>query len=505
MRITGRLIIFGNIYFIFNIYKMSRKLFGNDYELNNLLAKSIVFDIIDVVDDYEINTNGSLLNINKGVNNLFQLSKDFCISNKKLGVNNSNPLYSLDVDGDINFTTLKINGVDKPSSTFSLNGNDIYYNDGNVGIGISNPSSFLQVSSLNNPTLFIDGSNTSRIDLGLQNGSSLSKISSVSFGTTSSNLIFNVGTSTNTTEEVLKINQDTSIDLSGDFKGQSSFGVDFLTINNTGMGINNTPSLLCDVGDGSNVAKFLTLETYFNLWHFEADGSGSSTNLNFRNDNGGLSHKDFNIANNSSGNKAITFRVSNTSSNQRILINESGGRTGIRNTNPSTELEVNGNIDITGNIISNTTGQLLNACYGYIREGTGFTFSQYSFNGTADIVRVSYQPVSDDSWIEICFDGNHYHDGSGADSFGLKIRYEYNDGIFFYTDELAYHYMISRTTNGSGGRGGFGYPITAVYDNSNTLLKSFVLFLDFQSINDTIYLLWDNDFTHHFYILEYKK
>jgi hypothetical protein len=65
-----------------------------------------------------------------------------------LGVGVSNPAYSLDVNGSINFNgTLYQNSSVFVSSQWTSSGNNIYYNAGNVGVGTSNPSAGLDVNS----------------------------------------------------------------------------------------------------------------------------------------------------------------------------------------------------------------------------------------------------------------------------------------------------------------------------------------------------------------------
>ncbi len=69
-----------------------------------------------------------------------------------VGINNNTPSYRLDVNGDINCTgDLRIDGVSIDSTSinlWSIDGDDIYYNDGNIGIGTSTPSSY-EVSANN--------------------------------------------------------------------------------------------------------------------------------------------------------------------------------------------------------------------------------------------------------------------------------------------------------------------------------------------------------------------
>ncbi len=72
-------------------------------------------------------------------------------SDGNLGIGTINPNYRLDIGGDINFSgTLFRNGIPvntgSSSSLWSTSGNDIFYNNGNVGIGTSDPSELLHIA-----------------------------------------------------------------------------------------------------------------------------------------------------------------------------------------------------------------------------------------------------------------------------------------------------------------------------------------------------------------------
>ena len=74
-------------------------------------------------------------------------------TNGNVGIGTTSPNYTLDVNGNINFTgTLYQNGnpYGGGSSAWSTSGANIYYNNGNVGIGTENPGYKLHVVDANN-------------------------------------------------------------------------------------------------------------------------------------------------------------------------------------------------------------------------------------------------------------------------------------------------------------------------------------------------------------------
>ena len=77
------------------------------------------------------------------------------LNNGNIGINQTNPQYKLDVDGDINLT-----GGSGGSSPWATSGNDVYRASGKVGIGKTNPTYAVDVNGTVNATSYLgDGSN----------------------------------------------------------------------------------------------------------------------------------------------------------------------------------------------------------------------------------------------------------------------------------------------------------------------------------------------------------
>jgi len=81
---------------------------------------------------------------------------DLTWNGSNLGIGSSNPSQKLDVSGNINFTgILYQNSLPYIGSQWTTSGNTIFYNTGNVGIGSSNPSQKLDIIGSVKATSFI--------------------------------------------------------------------------------------------------------------------------------------------------------------------------------------------------------------------------------------------------------------------------------------------------------------------------------------------------------------
>lgn len=183
-----------------------------------------------------------------------------------IGTLNPNPNFALDVNGaltaseilvgQLNVNELLVNGLQIESSPWNLNGNNVFYTGGNVGIGTNSPNFELDVAgTLNATNILINGTP-------LENSSSPWTLS----GNNISYSAGNIGVGTSSPEYLLDVNGSfnaSNIFIDGTEIGPSPWSISgndlFYSNGNIGIGTVNTQGYMLAVG-GSMVAESIKVE-----------------------------------------------------------------------------------------------------------------------------------------------------------------------------------------------------------------------------------------------------
>ncbi|MHB9019533.1 MAG: tail fiber domain-containing protein [Minisyncoccota bacterium] len=123
-------------------------------ERYNLYRSAILrFNTTNLGSDWSI----GLLNGNGAATNGFGISKTNYATDAKfmltdgtfnVGIGTTNPLYKLDVVGDINYTgTFRQNGVAFSGSQWTTSGSNLYYGTGSIGVGLTSPDANYRITT----------------------------------------------------------------------------------------------------------------------------------------------------------------------------------------------------------------------------------------------------------------------------------------------------------------------------------------------------------------------
>jgi hypothetical protein len=331
--------------------------------------------LLDVSGD--INFNGLLRhNGEEFISSKWESSGNYIYRlNTFVGINNEEPLFDLDVVGDINMTgDLYQNGVlyslETISSKWTVSGDDIYFNLGNIGVGNNDPQFRLDVSGDINMTG----------DL-YQNGVLYSLETISSKWTVSGDDIYfnlgNIGVGNNSPQFKLDVSGD--INMTGDLyqngvlysletissKWTVSGDDIYFNLGNIGVG-NNDPQFRLDVSGDINMTGDLyqngvlySLETISSKWtvsgddiYFNLGNIGVGNNSpQFKLDVSG----DINMTGDLYQN-GVLYSLETISSKWTVSgddINYVLGNVGVGNNDPQFKLDVSGDINMTGDLYQN--------------------------------------------------------------------------------------------------------------------------------------------------------
>jgi len=350
------------------------------------------------------------------------------VSGQKFGVKVNNPLYDIDVLGDINCsgnyriggnpidTDDIVQGTNNLYSQWSTSGTKIYYNAGNVGIGITNPSEKLHV----NGSCKLDNTIIRKYG-GTNNDWTEIKHASLSS--------YNISMKN---DGEMWLNVPTSKNMYFLVNGTKKMVLD--SSGNVGIGKNNPASKL-DVNGSIRAAFDNNTTSYFGrsaVGYCGHNDHASFCHINRNNttDYGLLCNPNGLTYLNCANNQSIRFRVANSDK----MIMTSSGRFGIATSNPIDKLHVYGNIRLdNGGIFMNGTGssRALHINKWLIYQASG-DFNNYGDQDQNDLV-FSYRPNDviqdpgfgfiqhDDIYIDfIDFTGQHRAVSKNKDLYDKK-------------------------------------------------------------------------------------
>ena len=424
---------------------------------------------------------------NLGNNNSSRLviSRSWTTTTEYLSIDSGNgymgigktPAYKLDVDGNINCTGLRVNGNIFTGSDWTTTGNDIYYNNGNVGIGTNNPNSKLHIyadNDVNNNLVKVltlerhcdDITNTTNAEGGYislvvsDDNANFAEAGMISwradniddqedsgklgFWVAKDDIVYerltitkdgNVGIDKNSPSYKLDVNGDVNIPNASKYK-----------INGNDLVLNDLPSSNGNYGIGTdNPTALLDVRGNMRL----GDENTWQQGINFVNSGG-----NFLVGINNDGNGTNSNQFYIYQSAYRLTIQNGTGNVGIGTNNPTEKLDIqNGNIILSGSYnaytyigdtnwgtgVVNSGSTYYNEIRGYWNSGNNRGFRLYnSYNNTI--------PLFVNSNGNVGIGTNNPTEKLDVNSGGINITNQGNDAVLLkFNTERAWLFKQSGT------------------------------------------------------------
>ena len=290
----------------------------------------------------------------------------------KVGIGKTDPTTKLDVDGVVTATKFKnADGEELGGSFWTVDGNNIYREEGNVGIGTDNPSNKLQIAATSSDWPLLIRDDEKGVQLGFSRNSIRQRGADFNIEANEGDIVFKTnptpGKSLSNLTERMKIaggtgnvgigedNPGYKLDVVGDINTSGQYLVNGESIG--GLWTEDASKKITyltqtghKLGIGTkNPTSRLTVDG--NITLIGASGSrniqiaSGGNNLNIRNPN---VDKDINLDISPTRGKLLIRSHNGTSVVNNLLIVQADGKVGIGVEDPGYNLDVNGDINLSG-------------------------------------------------------------------------------------------------------------------------------------------------------------